>query len=118
MIKITTTLLFFTLLFTACAERGSTLTPKCIQQKPIQKKSVTTNKKTKVSKTKNQTSKITTIPAKSNIAIIPNRQTKVSESPIIEKTITEENSLFSFSDETKNRISGLLIFVIGLMIFI
>jgi len=119
MIRITTTLLFFTLLFTACAERGSTLTPKCVQQKPIQKKSITTSAKTKVLtvKVKKQTSKKIDSSTKSNSVTVQKKQTKASK-PEIEEASIKEDSLFSLSDETKNRISGLLIFVIGLMIFI
>ena len=112
MIKITTTLLFFTLLFTACAERGTTLTPKNVEQKPVVKKTFICTKKVKTETSKNISS-----PVKS-IVVVQKTQAKVSKSPVKEKTPLDDNDLFSFTEDTKNKISGFLIFVIGLMILI
>ena len=119
MIKITTTLLFFTLLFTACAERGVTLTPKSVEQKPVVKKTFVCRQKstTDTKKVKTEISKNISSPTKSSI-VTQKTQTKVSKSPVEEKTPLTDNNLFSFTEDTKNKISGFLIFVIGLMILI
>jgi hypothetical protein len=120
MIKITTTLLFFSLLFTACAERGSALTPKNVQQKPMQKETLSPTVKTKVSTVKLKSTKSKTVASttKSKCTVVPKTQTKTSKSSVKESTSIENDSFFSLSDETKNKISGFLIFVIGLVIFI
>jgi len=121
MLKIITTLLLFTLLFTACAERGSTLTPKRIETKPMQIKAVASSIKMKFSSlTKKQKSKKDIIPPKSNVAAIPKVETKILHAPFKEKSSSEVKSLFSLhlNDDTKNKISGFFIFVIGVMIFI
>ena len=119
MIKITTTLLFFTLLFNACAERGTTLTPKSVEQKPVVKKTFICTKKstTYTKKVKTETSKNISSPTKS-IVVVQKTQAKVSKSPVEEKSPLNDNDLFSFTEDTKNKISGFLIFVIGLMILI
>jgi len=120
MIRITTALLFFTLLFTACAERGTTVTPKNVQQKPIQEETLTATVNTKVStvKLKSKKSKTIVSDTKSKCTIVPKTQTKISKSPVKESSSIKNDSFFSLSDETKNKISGFLIFVIGLVIFI
>jgi len=119
MIKITTILLFFTLLFTACAERGTTLTPKSVEQKPVVKKTFIYTKKrtTDTKKVKTETVKNIASPTKS-IVVVQNTKVKVLKSPIEEKSPLNDNDLFSFSEDTKNKISGFLIFVISLMILI
>ena len=120
MIKITTTLLFFTLLFTACAERGAVLTPKIVKQEPVVKKTFICKKKraTDTKKIKIETTKNISSPTKSYITAIPKKQVKISKSPAAEKNPINSDDLFSFSEKTKNRISGFFIFVIGLIIFI
>ncbi len=120
MIKITTTLLFFTLLFTACVERGTTLTPKNVQQKPVVKKTFICTKIriTDTKKMKIETAKNIFLPTKSNIIAMPTTQKIVSTFPAEEKNSNNNNNLFSFTEDTKNKISGFFIFVIGLMILI
>ena len=122
MIRITTTLLFFTLLFTACAERGTHLTPKNVQQKPMHVKTLAplTKKKKKTSTIKQiqQEPEMITSPTKSKHAIGTKPQTEVAKIPVHENLSMGNDSYFTLSDETKNKISGFLIFVIGLMIFI
>ena len=119
MIKITTILLFFTLLFTACAERGTTLTPKNVEQKPVIKKTFICTKKNTINtkKVKIETKKNISSPTKSSV-VTQKTQTKVSKSPVEDKMPTNNNDLFSFTEDTKNKISGFLVFLIGVMIFI
>ena len=118
MIKITTTLLFFTLLFTACAERGTTLTPKSVEQKPAVKKTFICTKKstTDTKRVQSETSKNVSSHVKS-IVVVQKTQVEVSKSSE-RKTSTNNNDLFSFTEDTKNKISGFLVFLIGVMIFI
>jgi len=123
MINITTTLLIFTLFFTACAERGSTLTPKNVEQKPILKKTfVCTIKPSKKRKIIQKKEKLNIIsPKKIQIITVTKVDTIVIKSTkdTLKKNVsTVDNSLFSFSDDTKNKISGFFIFVIGLMIIL
>jgi len=121
MIKKITTLLLFTLLVTACVERGSTLTPKYTEQKTMQRKTITSSIKIKISSlSKKQKSKKDIMPAKSNITTIAKVQTRLSNTPILETNISEKKRLFSLrlNSDTKNRISGFFIFLIGVMISI
>ncbi|HFD14405.1 MAG TPA: hypothetical protein ENJ34_03785 [Epsilonproteobacteria bacterium] len=106
MIKTTITLLFFTLLFTACAERGSNLTLKTVSQKPIQRINTPKIKQTKTKPTHKKTT-VTPTPKSKVVSATPKKATSIIEEPS-----------FSLSDETQNKISGFLIIVIGLLILI
>ncbi len=109
MIKTTTTLLFFTLLFTACVERGSNLTPKTVVQQPTQHISTPKPKQIKPNPTH----------IKTTVKPTPKTKTKlVSTTPQEATRISEEKSSFTLSDETQNKISGFLIIVIGFLILI
>lgn len=121
MIKTVTTLLIFIFLFSACAERGSTLIPKRVIQKPLQtttpvpqpkteKVNKTVKPQAKKPKTNSETSQNTTHPEKVEKILLPTSK----------KTLpaTTDDTLFSLSESTKHKLSGIFIFIIGLMIFI
>jgi len=116
------TLLFIALLFTGCVERGSNLTPKPVSQKPIQKSMPKTPQKTSISAihTVHPTQKIKQEKHLSQSTIthvIVQERKKTTITPSVKHT-TKHNDGFTFSNETKKKISGFFIFLIGLMIFI
>jgi len=118
-----TILLLLTLLFTACTERGYIL-------KPVQTSSKPTNivvKKQPIVKTSIDKETPSTIKIKEKSIIKPKKIVEITE--VIEKnTISPDNnkvatevkseSFFTFNDETKNKISGFLILLIGIIILL
>lgn len=120
MIKILTTLLFFALIFTACEERGLSLTPKNIQHKPIEKKinALATNAKVHTTKKKHKPVQVNITPKTSDNTLVQKAQANTSKSLSKEKVCQTSHDTFTLSDDTKNKISGFFIFLIGLMIFI
>ena len=95
------------LLFTACVERGSNLTPKEVMQEPTQNINTPKVKQIKPNPTQKKTT------------VTPALKSKVlSEIPKNTKNTPEEKPSFSLSDETQNQISGFFIIIIGLLILI
>ena len=103
----TTLLLFFTLLFTACVERGANLRAKTVVQKPTQHIQTPKAKQTRTKPTDTRTTVMRT--PKNEI---------VSTTPQKAENIPEKKSSFTLTDETQNNISGFLIIIIGLLILI
>jgi len=121
MIKTITTLLLFTLLFTACTERGTTLTPKHMKQKPIHIENVASSIKKKISFiVKDSKNTKTTVDNKPDATMSSCKDANISNLPMQEQASTEEKGVFSLnlSDKTKNNISGFFILTIGVMIII
>lgn len=111
------TLLLLALLFTACTERGYTLKP--VTQTTTPKKTVLN--KTKEAKVVQKVKKASTITTKTLQVTL--------EKPTIKKSIVQpittqkptqvkEESFFTLSEETKNKVSGFLILVIGIIILL
>ena len=122
MIRQITFLLFFTLLFTACAERGHT--PKPVVQEPVTevakavKTKLSTIEKTSVS----SSSKPETIKVKASTESVTLVET-LKERSTATATITpevksEEESFFTLSHENKKTISGIFIVIIGILILL
>ena len=115
------TLLLFILaiFFNGCIERGQNLKPVpvhtptvVIKQIPVISK--VESKKVKVS---NDVSPIATqTHIKKQIKIEKNVDTIVSE--VTQPSTKDENNFFTLSDETKNKISGFFIIVIGIIILL
>jgi len=116
MIKQSILLVFFTLVFTACVERGHTPKPamNTFMEKPI------------IASYSTKKIHIKTQPIRKDKTPVISQQTKVlQKSNVIEKpsenineTMNKNNSFFALSDETKNKISGFFVIIIGIIILI
>jgi len=119
MIKNSLLLLLITLLFTACVERGQTLKPtmNTSMASPITQKDKC---QTKIQSTqKIQTVKEIKKPMDTKpIKIVQKTNTLPVSSTKIKKMPIQNNNFFTLSDETKNKISGFFVIVIGILILI
>jgi len=126
MIRQSIFLLLFTLLFTACVERGQTLKPTInrTMSEPIAPLVLHHNN---VKKTPSiQKSTIQNNTPKDNKIFIMSKTKKVSESTQnmnisseeLDEMTHEKDSFFIWSDETKNKISGFFVIIIGIIILI
>lgn len=113
-------LLLFTLLFTACVERGQTLKPtiKRSVSEPIAPL-VLHHSNSKASTIKNKAPKENKISAMSKTEKISGTTQNMSTlSEEIHEITHQEDSFFTLSDETKNEISGFFVIIIGIIILI
>jgi len=126
MIKQATILLFVTILFTGCTERGpipkptiDPITPILIEEVKKQT-SVSTTKVIKEEKTTiNKIAVIQTESPKKDLSIKSNKTTSTSKVMMKAKTEKVETGFFSsLSDETKNNISGFFVILIGIIILL
>ncbi len=131
MTKTIISLLFATLLFTACVERGQVFITKLIPMKSTKSMHKTASKtdtfKNKpIKKLTKKLLKVKTVEKVShNIVVDENKSIKKVSSKLdmnntiqTQKKKSDENTLFQLplSDEMKNNISGFFIVMIGLMI--
>ena len=119
LMKKTILLLLFTLLFTACVERG--YTPKPISTsmaKPLTVEEPIVETTIKETEKKSDIKQIKNTPLIEEKKVVQNTTTIETPPTEVKKTIVEEDDLFSFTDETKNRISGFFIIVIGILILL
>ena len=124
------TLLLFILavFFTGCIERGQNLKPAPVHtQKTVIKKIPVVSKveSQKVEASKEVTAMPTQTLKKKELEEIKEiKEIKIEKNidPVVTEVVPtptkEENNFFILSDETKNRISGFFIIVIGIMILI
>jgi len=115
--------LLFTLLFTGCIERGQDLQPTPAHTASIKIKPAQATSEIKPIKFEN--SKIapnSTLSLKKNDTVSPEETvTKINTSEIIPHTANKnikDEPIFPLTDETKNKISGFFIFVIGIIILL
>jgi len=122
MIRNNILLILLTLLFTGCVERGHSLQPvhNSSLAKPItneKKKSVIVPiKKTSI----NKLNLHTTVKEKAPV-VIKQTETKKTVNTVqndVKKTTITEDTFFTLSHETKNTISGIFVFIIGIMILL
>jgi len=128
MIKQTTILLLITILFTGCIERGHILKPVKNQTAPSTTITKEVKKQTSVSTKKVIEKKKTTLTKKEVVKKeLPKKDFSIklhkitSTSKVIIKPETEkiETGFFSsLSDETKNKISGFFVMLIGIIILL
>ena len=115
--------LLMTLLFTGCMERGQSLKPAPVHTLPIKTKPTQTLSKIKPIKLeKSKVIPASKIPSKLKEQT-PAKQTiiKADTADNISKvthTSKKDESLFALSDETKNKISGFFIIIIGIIILL
>jgi len=120
MIRQSIFLLLFTLLFTACVERGQTLKPTVNRSMskaiaPL----VLHHSNPKASTMQNKAPKENKLSVISKIEKVPvTTQNTSTTSEEIDEITHQEDSFFTLSDETKNKISGFFVIVIGIMILI
>jgi len=115
--------LLTTLLFTGCTERGQNLRPAPVHTAPIKIKPIQKISKVKPihfekskivpSPTLSHCLKDTISPKKTFINI--HRPVKVRQVPSV---YVKDEPIFPLSDETKNKISGFFIFIIGIIILL
>jgi len=123
MMKKTILLLIFTFLFTACVERGYTPKPindismaKPIANQTVKKPTVqTTIKKIEAKTEKKEIQKIIEV---ENKKVVENNKSIIISPTEVKDVHIEEDDLFTFTDETKNRISGFFIIIIGIIILL
>ena len=128
MIKQTTILLFITILFTGCIERGHSLKPVKSQTTPSTTLTKEVKKQTSISTKKVIKKKETTLRKKEvvknelpkkDFSIKPNKITSASKVIIKPETEKIATGFFSsLSDETKNNISGFFVMLIGIIILL
>ena len=126
MIKHSLLLLLMTLLFTACVERNQTLKPNIHTSlaDPITKNQVTEKSQTNTNPTlKNRNSKQDVVEIKDPLTpktVKVSQEKKVIPVPSVEadQTSIENKDFFTFSDDTKNKISGFFVIIIGILILI
>ena len=123
MIKQTTILLFVTILFTGCLEKGHLLKPTKIQTEPKTKLTHKVKKQTSVSTKKVIDKKKTTISkkevVKKDFSGKPHKITSTPKVIIKPETKKIETGFFSsLSNETKNNISGFFVIIIGIIILL
>ena len=119
MIKQSIFLFVFTLLFTACGERAQTLNPTInpSMAKPIVKHSAPAVK-SKPTAEKNTGKKIIT-PVASISPKVSQECNVIATSPMkVNDTVDENDSFFALSEETKIKISGFFVIIIGIIILI
>ena len=115
-----TFLLLFTFLFTACAERGYTPKPviKQVTQTTLPAKQTITKSSSKIQNLKPTVIKKKETPKVEKKVI----NTTIIPTPVVvqevNETVTEEYNIFSLSHEEKKTISGVFIFIIGLIILL
>jgi len=119
MIKNSLLLLLITLLFTACVERNQTLksTINTSMASPIVHKDTCQAKMQstqKIQTVKEIKKPMDTKPMK----IVKKMNTLPVSSTEIKKMPIQHNDFFTLSDETKNKISGFFVIVIGILILI
>jgi len=115
--------LLFTLLFTGCIERGQNLKPAPIYTTPVKIKP--TQAISKVTPIKLEKSKLvlsSTAPYSEKCTASPKQTiTKIGEmmkKPHSPNENVKDAPIFPLTDETKNKISGFFIFVIGIIILL
>jgi len=120
MIKQATILLFITILFTGCLEKGHILKPTKEQRTENTTLNEEVKKQTSVLTKKIIKKKKTTITKKELVQKeLSKETTSVSKVIIKQKTEKVETGFFSsLSDETKNNISGFVIMLIGIIILL
>jgi len=115
-------LLTFTLFFTACVERGQILSPDNTSLICTQKAIQTVPAKTKEKKNKNLNIVKIKKPIQENvIENKPSLHTEIIsqiEKSTTNTTSSDNESFFTFTEETKNKISGFFIIAIGIMILL
>jgi hypothetical protein len=113
-------LLLTTLLFTACVERGQTLNPtiNTSMATPIIHKSQIKTPSTKSINTKKIVKEIKKPIVTKSIKTTPKKNILPTPSTEVKQTAIDNNDFFTLSDETKNKISGFFVIVIGILILI
>ena len=122
MIKNSLLLLLITLLFTACVERGQTLKPtmNTSMATPIthKHKSQAKIQSTKSIHTKQTVEDMEKLIDTKPIKIVKKEHTIPVSTTEVKETTIDNNDFFTLSDETKNKISGFFVIVIGILILI
>lgn len=119
-------LILLTLLFTACVERGHSLKP--VQHSPFAQTMTKETQKTITSTEKMHRKKVQVHASvkKSTPVVLEERKVKKSTTVVnignrhndIKDTTSTEDNYFTLSDETKNTISGIFVFIIGIIILL
>ena len=121
--KKTLLLLLLSLFFTGCIERGQTLKPAPIHTTPTVTKAILSNPSVVKSKKSITSPLVKTVPVV-NIKPSIKEEKKITEKiTMTQKTVkqpdtTNTDDFFGLSEDTKNKISGFFIIIIGIIVLL